>query len=94
MSQGKDRAWRWCSVVTAILLTGPAWSAPSAPHSKLTRTQPHTAIAAHRAALPARAAGKPRVMQINKPRVSGVGGAAAYDARKGAVISGSLVHHR
>jgi hypothetical protein len=112
MSQGMERASRWCSVVTAVLLAGPGWSAAPVPHSKVTgHAQPRTAVATHSpprvgtarmssaltvhpAALAARGAGKPRVMQISKPRVSGLGGAAAYNARKGAVISGSLVHHR
>jgi hypothetical protein len=68
-----------------------------------------SALKPHSIGLPAGAVGKPPVLPISKPRVTGlggmvvarrtsvpttVGGAATYDARKGAVIGGSLVHHR
>jgi hypothetical protein len=117
MSQGKGRSW-WCGVVTAVVLAGPGWSAVLAPlraavaahlPPKVATARLGGALGVHPATLPAHAAGKPRVMRLSKPRVSGlggvvvahrapvpgaVGGAATYDARKGAVISGSLVHHR
>jgi hypothetical protein len=52
------------------------------------------AMIARAAALPPGAAWRPRAAPVSNARVSGLGGAAAYDARKGAVISGSIMHHR